>query len=119
MSKTKWYQKPIYLLVALALVLSLAVVAVPVGTVRAATPIYVNGSTGNDSWDGESADWDGTHGPKKTIKAGIQAVDSPGTVHVAAGTYYENDIRLKDNVQVLGAGADVTTIDGGGGLTRW
>jgi DNA-binding beta-propeller fold protein YncE len=29
MTKTKWYQKPIYLLVALALVLSLAVVAVP------------------------------------------------------------------------------------------
>jgi len=34
-------------------------------------------------------------------------------VHVAAGTYVEN-IILKDGVEVLGAGADVTTIDGGG-----
>jgi len=34
-------------------------------------------------------------------------------VHVAAGTYYEN-ITLKDGVEVVGAGADVTTIDGSG-----
>ncbi|MFC2018664.1 dockerin type I domain-containing protein [Chloroflexota bacterium] len=48
-----------------------------------------------------------------TIQEGINAVASPGTVHVAAGTYYEN-ITLKDGVEVLGAGADVTTVDGGG-----
>jgi len=47
------------------------------------------------------------------IQDGIDAVASPGTVHVAAGTYYEH-ITLKDGVQVLGAGADVTTIDGSG-----
>lgn len=47
------------------------------------------------------------------IQDGIDAVASPGTVHVAAGTYYEN-IILKDGVRVLGAGRDVTTIDGGG-----
>ena len=46
------------------------------------------------------------------IQAGINAVASPGTVHVAAGTYIEN-ITLKDGVEVLGAGAGVTTIDGG------
>jgi len=34
-------------------------------------------------------------------------------VHVVSGTYKEN-ITLKDKVLVLGAGADVTTIDGGG-----
>lgn len=47
------------------------------------------------------------------IRDGIDAVTSPGKVHVAAGTYYEN-ITLNDGVEVLGAGADVTTIDGGG-----
>ena len=88
MNKTKWYAKPIYALVALALVLSLGIMAVPMaGTVEAATPIYVNGATGNVAWDGEAPVWDGTHGPKKTILAGINVVDPGGTVHVAAGTY--------------------------------
>ena len=47
------------------------------------------------------------------IQDGIDAVASPGIVHVAAGYYLEN-ITLKDGVQVLGTGASVTTIDGGG-----
>ena len=45
------------------------------------------------------------------IQDGIDAVAS-SIVHVAAGDY--ESITLKDGVQVLGAGADVTTIDGGG-----
>jgi len=48
-----------------------------------------------------------------TITLGIIAADLGGaTVHVAAGDYYEN-IDLKNGVDVLGAGAGVTTIDGG------
>jgi len=46
------------------------------------------------------------------IQDGIDAV-AGSTVHVVAGIYYEN-IALVDGVKVLGAGADVTTIDGGG-----
>lgn len=49
MTKTKWYQKPIYLMVALALVFSLGAVAVlMVGTVEAATlyEYYNTGDTG-------------------------------------------------------------------------
>jgi parallel beta-helix repeat protein len=46
------------------------------------------------------------------IQDGIDAVEG-STVHVAAGTYYER-ITLKDGVEVLGAGADVTTINGSG-----
>ena len=46
------------------------------------------------------------------IQDGIDAVALPGAVHVAAGIYYEN-IILRDAVQVLGAGANASTIDGG------
>ncbi|MGD9116922.1 MAG: right-handed parallel beta-helix repeat-containing protein [Dehalococcoidia bacterium] len=45
------------------------------------------------------------------IQDGIDTVESPGTVHVAAGSYTEN-ITLVDGVDVLGAGDDTTTIDG-------
>ncbi|MFA5367678.1 MAG: hypothetical protein WC333_07360, partial [Dehalococcoidia bacterium] len=44
------------------------------------------------------------------IQDGIDAV-SGSTVHVAAGTYYEN-IVLKDGGELLGAGSDTTIIDG-------
>jgi Leucine-rich repeat (LRR) protein len=44
------------------------------------------------------------------IQDGIDAV-SGSTVHVAAGTYYEN-IVLKDGVELLGAGSATTIIDG-------
>jgi hypothetical protein len=37
------------------------------------------------------------------IQDGINAVVSPGTVHVSAGTYYEH-IALKSGVEILGAG---------------
>ena len=46
------------------------------------------------------------------IQDGIDAVTG-SIVHVAAGYYVEN-ITLEDGVQILGAGADMTTIDGGG-----
>ena len=48
-----------------------------------------------------------------TIQAGINAASSEDTVRVAAGTYVEN-ITMKGGVIVEGAGAEVTTIDGGG-----
>jgi nitrous oxidase accessory protein NosD len=45
------------------------------------------------------------------IQDGIDAILTPGTVHVAAGTYFEN-VVLKGGAIVRGAGADITTIDG-------
>jgi len=51
--------------------------------------------------------------PYCKIQDGIDAVAQPGTVHVASGTYQE-EITLSDKVQVLGAGADTTTIQGDG-----
>jgi hypothetical protein len=74
--------------------------------------VYVNGTTGNDSYDGSSPTFlGGIAGPKKTIQEGINCVNYFGTVHVAAGTYYEN-IIIDISLSLEGAGARETIIDG-------
>ena len=84
----------INILVGLVLILAINLLCFPPGVIKAATVINVPGD-------------------KPTIQAAIAAASSGDTVQVAAGTYYEN-ISLRDGVNVLGAGAGVTTIDGGG-----
>jgi hypothetical protein len=118
MSETKWFQKPTYLLFALALVLSLGIVAVPEAETLWAHP----GTIQVDVNDPGCVTGSGQPDPYSVVYCSIQDAitdASPGdSINVAAGIYYENDIRLKDDVQVLGAGAGVTTIDGGGDLTQ-
>jgi len=73
------------ILFAVVLVLSFSLVtAVPVA---AATPIYVNATTGDDGNDGETPET-----AVATIAKGIELVDSGGTVCVAEGTYHEQII---------------------------
>ncbi|MBN1917726.1 MAG: right-handed parallel beta-helix repeat-containing protein, partial [Verrucomicrobia bacterium] len=50
---------------------------------------YVDGATGSDAYDGLAIAWDGTHGPKLTIQAGIDATITGWdyTVIVADGIY--------------------------------
>ena len=51
-----------------------------------------------------------------SIQDSIDAVASPATVNVAAGTYLEN-IAMVSGVRILGAGAGVSILDGGMGGT--
>jgi len=83
----------------------------------ALTTGYVNGTNGDDTWDGSSPTHTGVDiGPKKTIAAGLVAVANRGTLHIAAGTYNENLTITNSTGQTLtinGAGKSSTIIDGG------
>jgi predicted outer membrane repeat protein len=74
--------------------------------------LYVNGATGNDSWDGTSPTFiSGTIGPMKTIQIAVNAITSGGKIYVAIGTYYEH-ITIPKSLSLIGANRDNTIIDG-------
>ncbi|HTX60766.1 MAG TPA: hypothetical protein VMC48_00475, partial [Methanobacterium sp.] len=74
--------------------------------------IYVNGTSGNDLWDGTSPiHIDGTVGPKKTIKSGVGTVTPGGTVNIAGGTYKEHSIDLNKNMTLQGGSQKNVIID--------
>ena len=66
-----------------------------------ATPdYYVDPVGGNDAWDGFAQAWNGTHGPKKTIQAAVDAALplEGGRILLAAGTYTgagNHDVEFK------------------------
>ena len=75
--------------------------------------VYVNTATGSDGNDGSlPAAGSGNIGPKQTIGGGIDAVIESGTVNVAAGTYHEHGLHLSETMNLVGAGALTTIIDG-------
>jgi parallel beta-helix repeat protein len=98
----------------------LAVSLTTLNTSSAATPLYVNGTSGNDSWDGMSPVYlNGTYGPMKTIQTAVNAVDTDGTVYVAEGTYNEH-VTINKNLNLIGTNRDTTIIDGtNNGRTVW
>jgi hypothetical protein len=73
--------------------------------------IYVNDSSGNDSWNGLNSSYvDGINGPKATIGNAIGSVNNNGTVYIANGTYNENNINT--NMTIIGQSRDGTIING-------
>ncbi|MFC1910812.1 choice-of-anchor Q domain-containing protein [Chloroflexota bacterium] len=105
--KIKVFSVIILLIMILSLTPSSFLQALPVA---AATPIYVDGTLGDDNYDGSSPiPGSGDIGPKQTIQGGQDAVTIGGTIYVAAGTYNE-DIWIGDNLTFIGAGANTTII---------
>jgi outer membrane protein assembly factor BamB len=78
--------------------------------------VYVNGTTGLNTYDGSSPVHISVNiGPKQTIggdTGGISVVSDNGTVNVAAGTYHEHGLHLSSTMNLVGAGALATIIDG-------
>ncbi|MGB9980305.1 chitobiase/beta-hexosaminidase C-terminal domain-containing protein [Methanobacterium sp.] len=101
-------------MIALIFISMAFVFSISIGTVAASSnAIYVN-TAGNDSWDGQYATWNGTSGPKLTIKNAAGTVTSGGTVYIANGTYNETGISVYNkNVNFIGESRDSTIINGG------
>ncbi|MGD9115884.1 MAG: hypothetical protein PVJ61_01690 [Dehalococcoidia bacterium] len=97
----------VLLAVILALCFSL-LSAFPAAADSASCFVSTDGDNTNDGSSWQNA-W-------RDIQYAIDQCELGATVSVAAGTYHEN-ITLKDGVSLLGAGADVTTLDGGGNGT--
>ncbi len=112
MSRLKAW-KSLIILLALALVLSLGIVAVPMAeSVEAdeepTNVCWVDSATGNDTNSGNQT------APFATIQKGIDTVAEGGTVHVAAGTYNER-ITINKSLTVRSIeGAEMTTINAQG-----
>jgi len=78
--------------------------------------IYVNGTSGNDAWNGESQFYtNGTNGPKKTIGNGTGLVTANGIVNIANGIYSGTGnvgLTLDRNMTIKGQSKDGTIING-------
>ncbi|MGB6874244.1 MAG: NosD domain-containing protein [Dehalococcoidia bacterium] len=103
--------KGLLILIALALVLALGAVAVPMaGTVQAQpNQVWVDdtGPSCPDTGSGTQAD------PYCRIQDGVDNVAEGGTVHVAAGTYNET-VDIDRSLTLQGEGRDVVTVDAQG-----
>lgn len=76
--------------------------------------IYVNAG-GNDAYDGQSAIWNGTSGPKSTIKNATDTVLNGGTINIANGVYTGTgnvNIPIKKNMTIVGQSKTGTIING-------
>ena len=80
--------------------------------------IYVNGSSGNDIWDGQYSTHQAStnHGPKKSIKNATGTVNVDGTVNIANGQYSgakNIDITVDRSMTINGQGKS-TILNGTG-----
>jgi len=102
-------ERSVAILLALALVLSLGIMAAPMaGTVegQAGVTYYVNATTGDDGRSADEAKNPDT--PWLTIQHAVDTVPAESTVNVAAGTYDEQ-VVIDKNLTLQGAG-DTTMI---------
>jgi len=109
----KTFGKPIIIM--LLFFISMVIFAFNIGTVTAVSDqsvIYVNGTSGNDNWDGTSPiHTSDVIGPKKTIKNATGTVQINGTIQIASGIYKEQNITIKNNMDIIGENQKNTIID--------
>ena len=77
--------------------------------------IYVNGSSGQDNWDGQLPVWNGTSGPKASIKNATGTVNNDGTVNIADGLYsgpQNTNMTIYKNMNINGQSQYGTIING-------
>ncbi len=87
--KVKNY-KPVSVILFLILALSISIIAVD-NVSAASTTLYVNGTSGDDSYDGTSPVPVDEHiGPKKNIQTALDSVADDGLIHVSEGKYMES-----------------------------
>ena len=84
------------------------------GNVAAASnAIYVNSSSGNDSWNGLNSTWiSGINGPKASIRNATGSVNSGVYVYIANGIYNESNISINTNMSIIGDSSSNTIISG-------
>jgi len=100
-------------IVSIAIIILLAVLLIPFSSVH----VVKAGCTGSDVWVappplGNDANPGTQAQPFATIQHGIDVSCNEGTVHVASGIYHEN-LSINFAVNLVGAGAPTTIIDGG------
>jgi uncharacterized repeat protein (TIGR01451 family) len=91
--------------------------AVSAVSAAAGDNIYVNNDTGNDDYDGLSAVFNGTSGPKLSIKNATGTVNNNGAVYIANGQYSgdnNTNINLDWNMTIIGQSQASTIINGTG-----
>jgi hypothetical protein len=77
-----------------------------------ATTYYVDGTNGDDGWDGRCETWDGgSCGPKATIQAAIDIATHGDAIWVAPGRYYENVHYDGKNIALRAHNASVALAD--------
>jgi hypothetical protein len=73
------------------------------------TVVYADPTGGNDAWSGYAAEWNGVHGPKRSIASGLGAVPDGGELRIAPGLYSAEPAVLSvgdRNVRIV-CGGDV------------
>ena len=102
-------------LIILILVFSFVFIVFSAVSAVSADPSVIYVGYGNDAWDGQSAVWNGTSGPKSTIQNATGTVLDGGTIFIANGLYTvtsNNNIVIKKNMTIIGQSRADTIITG-------
>ncbi|MDP1552998.1 MAG: chitobiase/beta-hexosaminidase C-terminal domain-containing protein [Methanobacteriaceae archaeon] len=107
--KVKNY-KPVFLILFLILAFSISISTVD-DVNAASNTLYVNGTSGDDNYDGTSpVPVDDHIGPKKNIQTALDSVADDGLIHVSEGKYMES-LTINRNVELRGGGHSVTELN--------